>query len=37
MAIAEALRQSGKGVFQIIPSSTLGEGRGIQRTLEPRR
>ena len=27
MAIAEALRQSGKGVFQIIPSSTLGEGR----------
>jgi len=27
MAIAEAFRQSGKGVFQIIPSSTLGEGR----------
>ena len=38
MAIAEALRQSGKGVFQIIPSSTLGEGReGFKEHSSPRR
>jgi N-acyl-D-aspartate/D-glutamate deacylase len=27
MAIAQALKEAGKGVFQIIPSSTLGPGR----------